>query len=144
MDENDIRKYILKTFQSVDVIEDLGNFFFIFDPKNKIPFVTIVTNNKYDNYSDLDRRGVFRLNIGIGKETYRSMFPVDKIPTESGYDFSALNKVMPHPEYGRVYWVCVLNPSESTFNDLLPMLDEAYQRAIRKYKTAQFAEGLSR
>ena len=26
--------------------------------------------------------------------------------------------VMPHPVYGKMYWVCVLNPSESTFQAL--------------------------
>ncbi len=144
MDEKDIRKYLLETFDGVDVIEDQDNFFFFCDPKNRLPFVTIITNNNYDNYSDLDRPGVFRLNIGIGKETYRSMFPVDKLPTESGYDFTALDQVMPHPEYGRVYWICVLNPSKSTFNDLRPMLDEAYQNAVRKFSAAQSAKSLSR
>lgn len=144
MDENDISKYLLETFDSVDVINDQGNLFFFCDPKNKLPFVTIITNNNYDNYSDLDRPGVFRLNIGIGKETYRSMFPVENLPAESGYDFTALDQVMPHPEYGRVYWVCILNPSESTFNDLRPMLDEAYQNAVKKHNAAQSAKGLSR
>jgi hypothetical protein len=143
MDENDIKEYILETFDGVDVIEDQDNFFFFYDPKNKIPFVTIVANNKYDQYSDLDRKGVFRLNIGIGKETYRSMFPVDNLPAESGYDFTAMDQVMPHPEYGRVYWVCVLNPGESTFTELRPMLDAAYQNAVRKYNAAQSAKGLS-
>ena len=32
-----------------------------------------------------------------------------------GHDFTALDRIMPHPVYGKMYWVCVLNPSDETF-----------------------------
>lgn len=139
MGEDQIRKYILKNFEGVGIAEDDGNAFFFYDPENKIPFITIVTSNKYDGYSGLDRPDVFRLNIGIGKLTFRSMFPVEKIPTESGYDFTQTNVIMPHPQYGRMYWVCVLNPDEDSFEKLRPMLAEAYDIAVRKYNVARTA-----
>ncbi len=141
MDERRITSYILEAFDGVQVAEDEGNLFFYYDNQNRIPFATILTSNKYDAYSELDRPGVFRLSIGTGKATYRAMFPVEKIPTEAGYDFTALDVLMPHPAYGRVYWVCVLNPSEATFDRLRPMLAEAYEIAVRKFTAVHAAKG---
>ena len=41
---------------------------------------------------------------------------------------------MPHPVYGRMYWVCVLNPSDETFaTKVQPLLAEAYDMAVVKY-----------
>jgi hypothetical protein len=36
--------------------------------------------------------------------------------------------------YGRNHWVCVLNPSEATFETLKPLLQEAYDRAVERYR----------
>jgi hypothetical protein len=42
---------------------------------------------------------------------------------------------MPHPVYGRMHWICVLNPSNETFEvKVLPLLTEAYNMAVSKYK----------
>lgn len=38
----------------------------------------------------------------------------------SVYDFTALDQIMPHPVYGKMFWVCVLNPSAATFQSLHP------------------------
>lgn len=52
----------------------------------------------------------------------------------SDYDFTALDRVMPHPVYGRMYWVCVLNPSDETLETKVsPLLTEAYELAVSKY-----------
>ena len=41
---------------------------------------------------------------------------------------------MPHPVYGRMYWVCVLNPSDETLETKArPLLVEAYELAVSKY-----------
>src|SRR5678815_962784 len=105
MDEAAISKYILETFAGVDVITASGNSFFFYDQDNKIPFVTIVTTNEYDDVSDLERPGVYRLNIGISKQTYQTMFATEtpdgiEIRHTEGHDFTALDKLMPHPVYG--------------------------------------------
>jgi hypothetical protein len=39
---------------------------------------------------------------------------------------------MPHPVYGRNHWVCVLNPSDSTFESVKPLLAEAYQIGLKR------------
>ena len=139
MDGTQISKYILETFEGVNVVTDSGNSFFFYDPENKIPFVTIVTNDQYDDVSDLGREGVYRLNIGVSKQTYQSLFRTEtddgvEIPHNEGHDFTALDTLMPHPVYGKMYWVCVLNPSDATFETLRPMLREAYDIAVKKYE----------
>jgi hypothetical protein len=139
MDEAEISKYILDSFYGVNVITASGNSFFFFDPENKIPFITIVTNNEYDDVSDLDRESVYRLNVGISKQSYQKLFRTERpdgteIAHVEGHDFTALDTLMPHPAYGRMYWVCVLNPSETTFEAIKPLLKEAYEIAVKKYE----------
>ena len=41
-----------------------------------MPFATIVTKDYtgFDTASDLNRPGVFRLNVGVGRDTFRALF----------------------------------------------------------------------
>src|SRR6476659_1321358 len=103
-----------------------------------LPLATRVTNDDYDSFSNLNRPSVFRLNIGISKPTYNALLGARPLPNDeaedSGYDFTALDQLMPHPVYGRMYWVCVLNPSPATFQTVVqPLLAEAYAMAVKKY-----------
>lgn len=143
MDEASITNYIATTFKGVDVVvssEEIGapeiswgDSFFIYDPDRNLddarrfPFATIVTKDygEFDNASKLDRPGVFSLNIGVSKETFAELFG-----NESKYDFTALDRLMPHPVYGRNHFVCVLNPSDSTFESIKPLLEEAHGIAM--------------
>ena len=152
MDEAEISRYITETLEGVDVVTDSGTSFFFYNPDagvppdHKFPFVTLVTSDIYDRFSNLNRQSVFRLNIGIGRETFRALFGKPKLPPawdsepdsagdSSDYDFTALDRVMPHPVYGRQYWVCVLNPSTETFETKVrPLLAEAYEQAVSKHK----------
>jgi len=146
MDQAAITSYITTTFAGVDAqvgSEETGapeiawgDTFFIYDPDRnmegagRFPFATIVTKDygEFDNASDLDRPGVFRLNIGLGEETYERL-----VGAGAEHDFTALDRLMPHPVYGTNHWVCVLNPSEATFATLKPLLAEAYERAVRRH-----------
>src|SRR5258705_12998895 len=88
-----------------------GTRFFSFDPESMHPFATLVTNNLNDTASDLDRSGVYRLNVGVRKETWVGLFgqPTKSTPGDYGlgsgsaveWDFTALDILMPHPVYGR-------------------------------------------
>jgi len=148
MNEGSIRRFIASEFAGVDA--DIGSkeagspeiawgdTFFIYDPQRtlegsrRFPFATIVTKDygDFDDKSNLNRPEVFRLNIGVSKETYRSLFP-----DEAEHDFTALDVLLPHPVYGPNHWVCVLNPSETTFEKLKPLLTEAYRIAVRRYES---------
>jgi hypothetical protein len=152
MNESEISQYITETFEGVDVATDSDNSFFFYNPPSNIPpdhrfpFVTLMTNDVNDQFSDLDRPSVFRLNIGISKQTFRSLFGEPSLPSNkdgtriegentSGFDFTSLDQVMPHPVYGRMYWVCILNPSDKTLEtNVRPRLTEAYEMAVTKYK----------
>ncbi len=152
MNEAQISRYIIETFEGVDVVLASSNSFFFYNPDSNLPpdhrfpFVTIVTSDIYDQFSNLNRPSVFRLNIGIGKQTFRSLFASPSLPSDrdsaairgensSDYDFTALDQLMPHPVYGRMYWVCVLNPSDETFETKVrQLLAEAYDLAVSKYK----------
>jgi len=129
MDEASITQYITDTFDGVDVVSASGGTFFFYNPERKFPFVTLTTNDEYDQFSNLSRAGVFRLNIGVSKQTFQSLFPAG----DTGQDFTALDRIMPHPVYGKMYWVCVLNPSEATFQAVRPLLAEAYDLAVHKH-----------
>lgn len=138
MNEDTITHYIRETFEDVLLATANGDLFFSYDPEQKFPFATIVTNNNYDDGSDLDRPGVFRLNMGISKASFLALFgaPFSDITgkSESPYDFTRLDEIMPHPTYGRMYWVCILNPGEATFEtQVKPLLAEAYQLSVSKH-----------
>jgi hypothetical protein len=138
VDEASIIQFIRENFEGVDSFtSETGNTFFFYDPDHMIPFATLVTNDEYDQFSNLDRPGIFRLNIGVSKQTYESLFgpkTPHANPEEARYDFTALDRIIPHPVYGRQNWVCVLNPSEETFErSVKPLLSEAYERDVAKH-----------
>jgi hypothetical protein len=143
MEQEAITQYISELFAGVDVVLANGDAFFFydpersFDPTRRLPFATIMTSDAYDQFSNLSRPAVFRLNIGISQATYRDLFgeqstTPDTEPGESGYDFTVLNQIMPHPVYGQMFWLCVLNPSTPTFESLRPLLAEAYELSVKR------------
>jgi hypothetical protein len=135
MDEAAITKHLTGNFAGVEVVVASGGIFYFYDPGNDIPkdhrfpFATVVTSDEYDQFSDLNRTGVFRLNVGVSKKTFQSLFGSQP---EEGHDFTALDRLMPHPVYGKMYWACVLNPSEATFEAVKPLLAEAYETAVSR------------
>jgi hypothetical protein len=132
MDEKGVTDYIGTTFVGVETSTNLGYTFFFYGPDRMLPFVTVATaDNEGDRASNLDRPGVFRLNIGVSKPTFQSLFGTGKVDV-SAYDFTALDMIMPHPDYAPQSWICVLNPSDTTFHKLRPLLSEAYELAVRR------------
>jgi len=138
MDEDAVASWIDAAFAGTDRVVTDGSSFFFYDPDHLFPFATLVTTNLYDQASDLDRPGVYRLNVGVSKETWIRLFgrPTTREQAAHGlgsgtdveHDFTALDTLMPHPVYGRMFWVSVLNPSVSTFELVKPLLADAYER----------------
>jgi Family of unknown function (DUF6194) len=142
MDQQQIIDHISNTFGGLDVVKGEegiapGDTFFIYDPqrnldlKHRFPFATIVTHDygDVDAFSHLNRPGVFRLNIGVSRNTFTSLFG----STQTDQDFTALDQLIPHPVYATQSWVSVLNPSEATFQSAVqPLLAEAYLLAVRR------------
>lgn len=157
MDHDSIIQYISNTFDGVDIVVASqeagspeiawGDVFFSCDPNRMFPFATIVTKDyPGDNASNLNRPSVFRLNIGVSRETYRSLFGSQASSSgadggvDGSYDFAALDQLLPHPVYGRMNWVCVLNPSDATSQSLRPLLREAYDLSVRRHTKGQPAD----
>ncbi|MEO7404294.1 MAG: DUF6194 family protein [Burkholderiales bacterium] len=144
--EAEITEYIAQNLPGVAAVSAPGGTFFFYDPngdvpaERRFPFATVIINDDYDSASQLSRPGIFRLNIGVSKETCRTMF--GELPTtlgpngiiETDHDFTALDFLMPHPVYAAQCWVSVLNPDEVTLEEVKRLLDEAYEIAVRKYK----------
>ncbi len=144
MNETSITQSITATFASVQPVDAWGDTFFFYNLDRQraaeIYFATLKSkDDEYDNTSNLNRPGVFRLNIGISKATYRTLFGAPPARADSDetvetrYDFTVLDQLLPHPVYGRMLWVCVLNPSAATFQAVQPLLAEAYDLAVKKY-----------
>ena len=69
-----IVRYILDTYPEADLVEAMNAYFFSLDPEKHWPnFATLVTTNEHDDASDLDRPGVFRLNLGVDRPTFEQV-----------------------------------------------------------------------
>ena len=149
MTPQDIEDFLLTHFDDVYPINSWGERSFFLNPGRRLKrgtyFATIKSKDgENDKASDLDRPGVFRLNMGISKPLFLSHFTeLPKRPAKGGviemdFDFTALDTLMPHPVYGWMAWVNVLNPSPGTFESCIPLLDDAYKKAyglsMRKLK----------
>ena len=143
MDEQAVVAWI-SALPGIEIVEDQGDHYFFADPtqpaNNRLPFATVMTADRYDQFSHLDRPEVYRLNIGVSPATYRARFgpqPFPKDAAESGHDFTALDTIMPHPVYGSMFWLSVLNPSEETFAAVQPLLEEAREVALTRARRAR-------
>lgn len=138
--EKEIENYILQKYAHIVPLNSWGELSFFINPDQKLKrgtyFATLKSKDgENDKASNLDRKDVFRLNIGISKPLYLSIFgTIPKRPQKGGiveapYDFQEADLITPHPVYGWMCWVSVINPQEQTFSRCLSLLDDAYQKA---------------
>jgi Family of unknown function (DUF6194) len=116
-----------------------GDTFFSRDPEGKFPFATIVTKDYpgFDTASDLDRPGVYRVNVGVGRRRYQELFghgPEAHAEHRDDYDYTAADRVIPHPVYAVQSWISVVNPGPATADQLRDLLTEAHSRAGRQHR----------
>ena len=134
MDEQTITRYILDIFSDVETTDAFGYTFFFYRDDHMLPFATLArTDNEHDRVSNLDRPGVFRVNIGVGKQTFQTLFGAEGRRVEE-YDFTALDTLMPHPDYAAQSFICVLSPGDATAQQVRLLLAEAYERAVQRYQ----------
>lgn len=135
MNESSIVDYILNTFPEVETTQSFGYDMFFYRSDRVLPFATLLSSDyEHDRISNLDRPGVYRLNIGISKKSFQALFGADSLDIDR-YDFTALDTILPHPHYAQQHFICVLSPGEATFERLRPLLDEAYGIAVRRYNS---------
>lgn len=144
MDEAAIAAHIVRTYPDVCAMDAWGETSFFYNPGRKLPrgvYLATLKNKDGDNdrASCLDRPAVFRFNLGVSKQTYRSLFgppparPVAGGVVHTGHNFAELGQWVPHPVYAWMSWVCVLNPSAATFARAMPWLDEAHGLTAAKF-----------
>ena len=140
MQPQDIEDYILKTFNDVYPLDSWGERSFFLNPAKQLKrgtyFATLKEKDgENDKASFLNRDGIFRLNIGVTKDCYLSLFSSLPKRPEKGtfikgdYDFQQIDTILPHPVYGWMGWVCILNPSIKTFEESKKLLANAYNKA---------------
>ncbi|WP_405477969.1 DUF6194 family protein [Streptomyces canus] len=92
-------------------------------PRTTQPYGTIVTKNyPDDSASDLDPPGRWRVNVHVGRTTLPELLA-------GRYDLAAADVVLPHPVYGPLGWICVVNPGERTTGTVVRLLREAHEAA---------------
>ncbi len=145
MQANDILKYCTENLIGTVLVESWGERGIFYNPggvlKRGVYVLTVKEKDgENDRASRLDRTGIYRVNLGVRKPTFRKLFgDTPKRPAAGGvvelsYDFTATDVILPHPVYAWMAWISVLNPSEQTFERLKPLIQEAYEYAIEKFK----------
>lgn len=135
MDIETIRD-VLAAYPDTLIIDADGDLFAIHDPdgdyaeRPRQGWATLVTSDAHDSASDLDRPGIFRLNIGLSKARFQEL-----VDPDADHDLTATDVLMPHPVYGGYHWVCVLNP-DRTWPSVRQLLTEAHTFAVRKHDNA--------
>jgi len=122
-----------------------GDSFFFYDPdatgaeNRELPFATIVVKDYpgFDTASNLDRPGVFRLNLAVGRDRFTRLFgfsPAEFAQRQADFDFSVLDRVLPHPVYAVQSWISVLVPGPDSEKQVEQLIMDAYDRARRRYR----------
>lgn len=144
MTPDEILRFCLETLDGVVPVDSWGERGIFYNPDGRLKRgVYVLTVKEKDGANDrssrLDREGVFRVNLGLRRSTFARLFgPPSKRPekgctVDMDFDFSSINVLLPHPVYGWMSWACVLNPSEERFEELQPLIWEAYECAKEKY-----------
>jgi hypothetical protein len=124
-DPDAVAEYITTTYPDADIVTIPGAAFFSLDAEKHWPnFATLVWSDDTDQVSELSRPGVFRVSIGLSRATFDRV-----VGSIADPDYTALDRLLPHPDYARQHWVAILNPSASTFAEtVVPLLSEAHDR----------------
>jgi hypothetical protein len=140
----EIESVITSNFDGVVVKSSWGETSFFYNPGHLLPhgvyFCTIKEKDgANDKSSNLMRDGIYRLSLGLPKEKYVELFgSTPKRPEKGGYvktghDFTQINMLMPHPIYAWMSWVCILSPTTEYFDEIYPLVQLAYQKAVQSY-----------
>ena len=145
MTPDEVLRYCLENLEGTVLVNSWGERGIFYNPGNALKrgvYVLTVKEKDGDNdkSSNLNRENVYRVNIGVRKTTYIERFgAIPKRPDKGcivdvGYDFSAIDLILPHPVYAWMGWICSLNPSKETFEELKPLIREAHEYAKEKFK----------
>lgn len=130
MTQTEFETYVSE-LDNVQREENFGYSFFFVGDDHRLPFVTFAnTDNDYDNVSHLNREGVFRINIGVSKETFKRLLGVYDEPV----DYTVLNVFLPHPDYAPQNFICILNPAGENLETTKQLIKEAHSIADTRWQ----------
>ncbi|MER5457068.1 DUF6194 family protein [Micromonospora sp. NPDC002389] len=114
-----------------------GDRFFSVGPDHRRPFATIVERDVpgFDEDSGLDRPGVFRLNLDLGRTEFARLFgfpPADFPQHRHECDFARLDTVLPHPAYARQGFASIVMPGPQMLPEIDRLLAIAHARAVAR------------
>jgi hypothetical protein len=124
-----------------------GDAFFYCAPDGRMPvrtqpYGTIVTKDyPGDTASDLDRTHRWRVNIHVDRATFRELTGEDPRRLTQWRDHAEADRVMPHPVYGELGWVAVVDPGEEATRLVLELLRQAHDAARRRADRRETAGG---
>ena len=133
-----------------------GDTFFFYDPEDnlpenqRLPFTTLVIHDYAglrDTESNLDRDGIFRVNIAIGRSGFERLLgypPATQSAHRDEFDYAATDVLIPHPLYASQGWVSILNPGDQTSAQLRDLLDEAHGLASGRYARSEASKVMHR
>jgi len=140
-----VETFLTQSLDGVVPLSAWGEISYFYNPGHKLKrgtyFATIKQKDgDNDKGSHIDRHGVWRLNIGLTKPTFQSLFgPNPDRPPKGGiiegpWDFTELDRLMPHPVYGWMSWVAVLCPTQQTWEQCIPLIKEAHEKARQGFE----------
>ncbi len=143
---------LLTRYDDTVSVETWGETAIFINPGRVLPkgvyFATLKDHDgANDRASGLDRPAVFRLSFGVPCSEYVARFgPRPPRPGKGGvvegdWDFKDFEKLQPHPVYGWMGWVAILNPSRSSLDRLVPLLDASHLKARRSLSKRLQASG---
>lgn len=144
MDADEVLSEVVSRYDGTTLRHAWGEASVFYNPGSRLPrgvyFATVKQKDgANDRASMLDRPGVFRLSLGTSLMHYERLFgprparPAAGETIAGSWDFTALDRLMPHPVYAWMGWVAISNPSPKSFADILPLLDAAYERATETF-----------
>jgi hypothetical protein len=126
----------LAAFPGTLIVEANGDLFAIHDPdgdyeqRPRQGWATVVTSNSDGSAPVLDEPGAFRLNIGLTRAGFAEL-----AGSLAGSGTAEPDVLHPHPIYGGLHWVSVLNP-DRTWPQVAELLAAAHAFAVRKHENA--------
>ncbi len=144
MNAKQLEQWILGNYQGVIVTDAYRERSFFYNPDGSLPkgiyFATIKeSDGPNDKASHLDREGIYRLSLGVGKKQYQQLFgDIPKRPVKGeivalDFDFTTTGMLMPHPIYAWLGWVCINNPGSENLDLLKHLLDISYHSVVAKF-----------
>ncbi|WP_133913958.1 DUF6194 family protein [Streptomyces sp. NBC_00582] len=116
-----------------------GDAFFYYAPDGRMPrrgqpYGTIVTKDYPDDTaSGLDAPGRWRVNVKVDRPTFAELTGEDPRALTRPRDHAAADTVLPHPVYGGLGWIAVVDPADRTTELVLRLLRTAHDTARARF-----------